>query len=68
VQDAPGLWLAFVNHSRADIRPSGFNFLERILIKRLVRGRLRDQLGSLRAYLEAGAEPPGDTVARAAGR
>jgi hypothetical protein len=43
--------LTFVSRVRADIRPSGFNWLERTLIRRLVRGRLEDQFGRLRARL-----------------
>jgi hypothetical protein len=33
---------------RADIRPSGFNWLERVLLRRMVRGRLSDQFRGVR--------------------
>jgi hypothetical protein len=46
--------LTFVSRMRADIRPSGFNWIERLLLRRLVRGRLRDQLGDARGRLAAG--------------
>ena len=40
--------LAFVSRVRADIRPSGFNWLERALLRRLIKGRLEDQFGGLK--------------------
>jgi hypothetical protein len=49
--EADGL-LAFVSRTRADIRPGGFSWLERVLIRRLVRGRLEERLQGLRQSLE----------------
>jgi hypothetical protein len=48
--------LTFVSRVRADIRPTGFNWLERTLIRRLVRGRLEDQFEDLVARLAPGRE------------
>jgi hypothetical protein len=48
--------LAFVSRVRADIRPSGFTWLERALLRRLVGGRLEDQFERLRARLWAALE------------
>src|SRR5262249_11097728 len=42
-----------LSRSRADVRPSGFTWLERTLVRRLVRGRLEGQLQALRRRLEA---------------
>jgi hypothetical protein len=44
--------LVFLSRARADIRPTGFNWLERALIRRLVRGRLENQFRLLRGRLE----------------
>lgn len=46
-------WLMFLSRARTDIRPSGFTWLERLLLKRLVRGRLQGQLRGMRERLEA---------------
>jgi hypothetical protein len=51
-------WLVIVDRSRADVRPGGFNLFERILIRRFVRARLKEQLEHLRSALE-GATPAG---------
>jgi hypothetical protein len=51
-------WLVVVDRSRADVRPGGFNLFERILIRRFVRARLKEQLEHLRSALE-GATPAG---------
>ena len=44
--------LVFLSRARADIRPGGFNWLERVIIRRLVRGRLENQFRLLRSRLE----------------
>jgi hypothetical protein len=44
--------LVFLSRARADIRPGGFNWLERVIIHRLVRGRLENQFRLLRSRLE----------------
>jgi hypothetical protein len=44
--------LVYASRSRADIRPAGFSWLERLLIRRLGRGRLQDHLEALRDRLE----------------
>jgi len=49
--------LLFLSRARADIRPSGFNWLERVIIRRLVRGRLMNQFRVLRQRLESAAQP-----------
>jgi hypothetical protein len=46
-------YLVYVSRTRADIRASGFNFLERLLLRRLVEGRLEAQLRWMRDHLEA---------------
>jgi hypothetical protein len=48
-----GSYLFSLNRVRADIRPSGFNWLERLLVNRLVRRRLEAQFRYLRRGLEA---------------
>jgi hypothetical protein len=48
--------LTFLSRVRADIRPAGFNWLERTLIRHLVRARLEGQFEQLRARL---SEPSG---------
>jgi hypothetical protein len=57
-----GAYLIFVNRTRADIRRSGFTWVERLLLNHLVRGRLDAQLKFLRGQLEAGSgdTPPGN--------
>jgi hypothetical protein len=45
--------ITYVSRSRADIRPTGFNAIERFLVRRLVRGRLQRQLEAIRETLEA---------------
>jgi hypothetical protein len=45
--------LISLSRSRADVRPSGFTWIERALVRRLVRGRLESQLQALRRRLEA---------------
>jgi hypothetical protein len=62
---SPGV-LAFLSRVRTDIRPSGFTWLERVILNRLVGGRLEDQFGSLRQRLEgrtAAGPPSGPGVA-----
>lgn len=46
-------YLLSLNRTRADIRPSGFNWIERLLLNRLVRRRLEAQFRYLRQILEA---------------
>jgi hypothetical protein len=50
--DPLGSYLMFVNRTRADIRPGGFNWLERALVKRLVRRRLLGQFRTFKAKLD----------------
>jgi hypothetical protein len=57
-REAEGSYLIFVNRTRADIRPSGFNWLERALVRRLVRGRLITQFRALKVKLDPGYQPP----------
>ncbi len=52
VEDPAGSYLMFVSRSRADIRPSGFNFIERALLRRLVERRLVSQMQWMKAMLE----------------
>ena len=52
IEGRGGSDLVYVSRSRADIRPSGFNFFERLLLRRLVQGRLSAQLQWLRSVLE----------------
>jgi hypothetical protein len=47
--------LVFLSRARADIRPSGFTWYERIIINRLVRRRLEGQLREMRDRLQAPA-------------
>jgi hypothetical protein len=49
-----GSYLVLVNRTRADIRRSGFTWLERVLLRRMVRGRIEGQLKHLRLRLESG--------------
>ena len=60
---AGGGLLLQMNRASADVRPSGFTWVERLLVNRLVRGRLQRHLGALReridsARLAEGAHPP----------
>jgi hypothetical protein len=56
VESAPGTgWLFLLNRTRADIRRSGFTWLERLLLNHLVRRRLDARLSHLRARLEQDA-------------
>ena len=50
--------LVFLSRARADIRPSGFNWMERLLLRRLVRGRLENQLRLMKSRLEQYPRPP----------
>src|SRR5262249_7228643 len=63
-------YLGFVTRTRPDIRRTGFTWLERALLKRLVKGRLEGQLKHLRARLESGsgARGPRPEPEAAAGR
>jgi len=54
VESPGGGYFVYVSRSRADIRRSGFNFLERPLLRRLVAGRLKAQFQWLRGVLEGG--------------
>ena len=60
-----GGYLVYLSRTRADIRATGFNFLERTVLRRLVVGRLDSQLKWMRAVLE-GASPDAATEAEAA--
>lgn len=40
IEDARGSYLVTINRTRADIRPSGFTWIERLLLNHLVRRRL----------------------------
>jgi hypothetical protein len=51
-------YLLYVSRTRADIRASGFNFLERLVLRRLVEGRLEAQFRWVRDRLE-GRDRPG---------
>jgi len=54
--ESPGggdAYLVGLNRTRADIRPEGFNWIERLLLNRLVRRRLEAQFRYLRQQLEA---------------
>ena len=53
LESGPGSgWLFLVNRTRADIRRSGFTWVERLLLNHLVRRRLDARLKHLRAQLE----------------
>jgi hypothetical protein len=52
VESPAGGTLVYISRSRADIRRSGFNFLERALLRRLVVGRLKAQFQWLRGAVE----------------
>jgi hypothetical protein len=51
-QEARGSYLVTINRTRADIRPSGFTWIERILLNRLVRRRVEAQVRLLQRSLE----------------
>jgi hypothetical protein len=55
--DPAGSYLIFVNRTRADVRPSGFSWLERALVRRLVRGRLLGQFRAFKAKLDPSYQP-----------
>jgi hypothetical protein len=55
IEGPAGGYFVYVSRSRADIRRSGFNFLERALLRRLVVGRLKAQFQWLRGVLEGGS-------------
>jgi hypothetical protein len=48
-------WLFLVNRTRADIRRSGFTWVERLLLNHLVRRRLEARMKHLRVRLERGS-------------
>ena len=50
-------YVLFHSRTRADVRPSGFNWLERRLLSRLVRRRLEARFEAMRAGLEAATRP-----------
>ncbi len=55
VEDGPGSgWLFLLNRTRADIRRSGFTWIERLLLNHLVRARLEARLKHFRTALERG--------------
>jgi hypothetical protein len=45
-------YLVSLNRARADVRRSGFNWIERLLLNRLVRNRIESQLAYLKQRLE----------------
>jgi len=53
-QEARGSYLMTINRTRADIRPSGFTWIERLLLNRLVRRRVDAQVRLLERALEGG--------------
>jgi hypothetical protein len=55
--EAAGAYLIFVNRTRADIHPPGFNWLERALVRRLVRGRLLAQFRAFKLKLDPSYRP-----------
>jgi hypothetical protein len=58
--DPGGSYLIYLNRTRADVRPTGFNWLERALVKRLVRGRLISQFRALKVKIDPGGPLPPD--------
>lgn len=50
--------LFFMSRARADIRPSGFNWVERLLLKRIVRWRLLARLRDAKTRLEESSPGP----------
>jgi len=46
-------YLFSLNRARADIRPNGFSWIERLLLNRLVRGRMEAEFRYLKQWLEA---------------
>lgn len=50
-------YVLFHSRTKADVRPSGFNWLERRLLNRLVRRRLEARFEALRARLELPTRP-----------
>jgi hypothetical protein len=57
VEDASGSYLATINRTRADIRPSGFTWIERLVLNHLVRGRLQAQMRLLKREIERVSSP-----------
>jgi len=53
VEGPAGVYLVLANRTRADIRPSGFTRVERMLLNYLVRRRLEARVASLQAQLRA---------------
>lgn len=51
-----GSYLVALNRARADIRPSGFHWIERLLVNRLVRRRMKSEFRYLKESLEAPEE------------
>jgi len=56
--DAAAPFLIQISRARADIRPSGFTWVERLLLNRMLRGRLEHRLAGLRTRLEGGTQTP----------
>jgi hypothetical protein len=52
VAEPGGSYLVTINRTRADIRRSGFTWIERVLLNRLVRRRLEAQVQVLKLALE----------------
>jgi hypothetical protein len=52
VESPAGVYLVLINRTRADIRPSGFTRVERMLLNYLVRHRLEARVASLQAQLQ----------------
>ena len=48
-------YLVLLSRVRTDVRPSGFTWIERLLLRRMVPSRLRDRLARMRARLQSGA-------------
>jgi len=52
----PAATVVFVKRARADVRPSGFSWLERLLLRGLVKSRLQDEFEALRTRLGGRAD------------
>jgi hypothetical protein len=52
LEEARGSYLVTINRTRADIRPTGFTWIERLLLNRLVRRRLDAQVRVVKRALE----------------
>jgi hypothetical protein len=59
-------YLLFLGHTRADVRPGGFNWLERRLLQRLVRRRLESRFEAMRDRLEGASRSTGPARAQSA--